>query len=66
MIICMNYSDDGISRYIARIEEDHGRWDDYEVALANAYKVPYDEVYIIPFEATKDLISEVVLKGCRI
>ena len=64
MIICMNYSDDG-ERYIARIEYVLSRHSKDDLALAQQYKEIYDEVYMIPFLPTKELINEVVIKGCR-
>ncbi len=65
MIICINYGTNG-DRYIAVIDFNSTRYDKYDLALANAYTAQYDEVYIIPFVPTKELINEVVLNGCRI
>ena len=60
----MNYSDDG-ERYIARIEYVLSRPSKDDLALVQQYKEIYDEVYMIPFLPTKELINEVVIKGCR-
>lgn len=65
MIICMNYTDDG-TRYIARIEYVSSRYDQDDLAIAQQYTERYDEVYIIPFVPSQELINEVVLNGCRI
>lgn len=65
MIICMNYTDDG-ERFLARIEYVSSRYDQDDLAIATAYTEQYDEVYIIPFIPSKELINTVVLEGCRI
>ena len=65
MIICMNYRDNG-ERYIVKVDYSSARYDKYDLVLAKAYAEQYDEVYIIPFVPTKELINEVVLNGCRI
>ena len=64
MIICINYRTNG-DRYIALVDYNSARYDKYDLALAKAYTEQYDEVYVIPFIPTKELINEVVLNGCR-
>lgn len=64
MIICMNYNTDG-ERYIAKISFIYGRSNDVTALIANQLIHEFDEVYIIPFLPTKELINEVVLNGCR-
>ena len=66
MIICINYSDDG-SRYIAHIEYNYNEFDLASRAQILVDGYPYDEVYVMGFNSNcKELIEEVVLKGCRI
>jgi len=64
MIICINYRDDG-KRYIARIEYVLGLQAMLTIT-ARMYTESYDEVYILPFEPTQELIDAIVLEGCRI
>ena len=65
MIIGINYAQDG-SRVIARIDHDTAINPIVEMNNAHWLKNRYDEVYIIPFIPTNELIDEVALKGCRL
>lgn len=65
MIVCMNYNDSG-DRYIAYLQY-VGTWGSERIMdMANHMSDQYDEVYVMPFVPTKELIDEIVLKGCRI
>lgn len=65
MIICINYTDSG-ERIIVRIDYVSSRPTEDDEVIATEYTEKYDEVYILPFVPTKELINEVVLRGCRL
>ena len=66
MIICMDYSNDG-ERYIAFIQYTSDWGNETVKAVAEHLSLQYDEVYVMGFNCNcKELIEEVVLKGCRI
>lgn len=61
----MNYADDG-ERVVVKVEFLLERSTICDMQTAEAYKNKYDEVYVIDFIPTQELINEVVLNGCRI
>lgn len=66
MIICINYSDNG-ERYIAYMQYAYD-WNNQKVMdVAKYLSSDYDEVYVMGFNCNyKELIEDVVLRGCRI
>lgn len=66
MIICINYSDNG-ERYIAHMEYSYSWSNETATAVASYLSSSYDEVYVMGFNCNcKELIDEVVLRGCRV
>lgn len=66
IIIGINYSDNG-ERYIAHMQYEYGWCNETVIAIANYLSSSYDEVYVMSFNCNyKELIKDVVLRGCRI
>lgn len=66
MIIGINYTNDG-ERYIAYMQYDYS-WSRQRLKdIAEYLTDEYDEVYVMGFNCNyKELIKDVVLRGCRI
>ena len=66
MIIGINYNTDG-TRYIAMVDYLAHQTDEKTIQKANNLKGLFDEVYVIPFyNCYRELITEIVINGCRI